>query len=226
MAPTGVPSTLLERRPDISEAERKVAAANAQIGVAISAFFPDLTLSGSDGFASTMIGTLLHASNNVWSVGPNLAMTLFDAGYHGAAWLTLARAAYDEQVADYRQTVLAGFQQVEDELAALRILEQEAAVQESTVQSAQEAVRLTLNEYKAGTVAYTAVVTAQATALNAEENLLTIRQNRLVASATLIEALGGGWDAKYFRERYAGRDRRGQAAGGRERIVVLRFLGL
>jgi NodT family efflux transporter outer membrane factor (OMF) lipoprotein len=194
VTPADLPSTLLERRPDIASAERKVAAANAQIGVAVSAYYPDLTLSGSYGFAGTAISSLFRASNSVWSFGPALAETVFDAGARAAA-VEASRATYDESVATYRQTVLAGFQQVEDELAALRILKQQAAVEDSTVSSAQEAVRLALNEYKAGTIAYTTVVTAQSTALSEEENALTIRSNRLVASVTLIEALGGGWAA-------------------------------
>jgi NodT family efflux transporter outer membrane factor (OMF) lipoprotein len=190
--PPGVPSALLERRPDIASAERHMASLNAQIGVAVSAYYPDLTLTGSYGFASTALNSLFRASNAVWSVGPALAETVFDAGARGAA-VDAAKASYDQGVATYRQMVLAGFQQVEDELSTLRILEQQAVVEESTVRSAQEAVRLAINEYKAGTVVYTTVVTAQATALNEEENALTIRQNRLAASVTLIEALGGGW---------------------------------
>jgi NodT family efflux transporter outer membrane factor (OMF) lipoprotein len=194
VTPAGVASRLLERRPDIAAAERQVAAANAQIGVAIAAFYPDLTLSGSYGFSSNTFGTLFRAANNVWSVGASASETIFDAGARSAA-VAAARASYDQSVANYRQTVLAGFQQVEDELATLRILEQQDAVEEETVKSAHLAVQLTLNQYKAGTVAYTSVVTAQATALNEDESLLTISQNRMVASVTLVEALGGGWSA-------------------------------
>jgi NodT family efflux transporter outer membrane factor (OMF) lipoprotein len=192
VSPTGVASRLLERRPDIAGAERRVDAANAQIGVAISAFYPDLTLSGSYGFSGTQLGLLFTAANNVWSVGGSLSETVFDGGERSAA-VDAARAGYDQTVATYRQTVLAGFQQVEDELATLRVLEKQAAVESETVKSAKLAVSLVLNEYKAGTVAYTSVVTAQATALNEEESLLTITQNRLVASVTLIQAIGGGW---------------------------------
>ncbi len=197
VVPVGLPSALLERRPDIAEAERKVAAANAQIGVAISAYFPDLTLSGSYGFASSAASGLLRAPNNVWSVGASAADALLDFGARRYQ-VAEARAAYDNTVASYRQTVLAAFQQVEDELASLRILEQQYRVADQTVKDANLAVQLTLNQYKAGIVAYTAVVTAQATALSDAQALLTIRQNRLVASATLIEALGGGWSTQDF----------------------------
>jgi len=192
--PAGVPSTLLERRPDIAGAERRMAAANAQIGVAIAAYFPDLTLTGTYGFASNMVSGLVHASNNFWSFGGTASDTLLDFGARPAQ-VRQARAAYDATVANYRQTVLIAFQQVEDQLATLRILEQQVEVQEQTVKSADLSVQLTLNQYRAGTVAYTAVVTAQAIALGDAQTLLTIRQNRLVASVALIQALGGGWTA-------------------------------
>lgn len=191
--PPGLPSTLLERRPDIAGAERRVAAANAQIGVAIAAYYPTLTLSASYGVVSSAIDTLFRASNGVWAVGPQLAETVFDAGLRSAQ-VAAARALYDQDVANYRQTVLTAFQQVEDELAALRILEQQAAVQDAAVAAAQEAERLIFNQYTAGTVAYTNVITAQTVALSSEQNALTILQNRLVASVTLLQALGGGWD--------------------------------
>jgi NodT family efflux transporter outer membrane factor (OMF) lipoprotein len=192
--PAGVPSSLLERRPDIAAAERRMAAANAQVGVAISAYFPDLTLSGSYGFASHVVSGLLSAPNNLWSVGGTVSDTLLDFGARPAA-VRQARAAYDAAVADYRQTVLTALQQVEDALATLRILEQQVQVQQQTVDSANRAVELALNQYKAGTAAYTAVVTAQTIALGDAQTLLTIRQNRLDASVSLIEALGGGWSA-------------------------------
>ena len=192
VVPTDVPSTLLERRPDIAAAERLMAAANAQIGAAEAAYYPDLTLSASYGFVSTSLDTLLHASNAVWSVGPTVAETLFNGGLRGAQ-LDQARAVYDQNVATYRQTVLTGFQQVEDQLAALRILAQQAEVEANAVRLAREAERLTLNQYKAGTVAYTAVITAQTQALNNEQTQLTILQNRLAASVALVQALGGGW---------------------------------
>jgi len=192
VVPTGIASSLLERRPDIAAAERTMASANAEIGVAIAAYYPDLTLSPSYGFSASSLSNLFQASNAAWSIGGQLTETMLDAGARAGA-VAQARATYDADIANYRQTVLTAFQGVEDQLAALRILEQETSVAEATVKSAEEAVRLTLNEYKAGTVAYTAVVTAQATALSDEESLLTIRQNRLTASVALIEDLGGGW---------------------------------
>ena len=194
VTPAGVPSTLLERRPDIAAAERRMAAANAQIGVAIAAYFPDLTLSGSYGYASSAVSGLIKAPNNFWSFGGTAADTLLDFGARSAQ-VRQARAAFDAAVATYRQTVLTAFQQVEDELATLRILEQQVQLQEETVKSANLAVQLSLNQYKAGTVAYTSVITAQAIALTDAQTLLTIRQNRLAASVALIQALGGGWNA-------------------------------
>ncbi len=194
VVPLGVPSALLERRPDIAGAERRMAAANAQVGVAIAAYFPDLTLSGSFGYASSVTSHLVTAPNNLWSFGGSATDTLLDFGARPAQ-VRQARAAYDATVATYRQTVLTAFGQVEDELATLRILEQQVKVQEQTVKDANLAVQLTLNQYKAGTVAYTSVITAQTTALSDAQTLLTIRQNRLVASVNLIEALGGGWNA-------------------------------
>ena len=192
--PAGVPSSLLERRPDVAAAERQMAAANAQVGVAIAGYFPDLTLSGTFGYASTVVSGLIKAPNNFWSVGASAADTLLDFGARPAQ-VRQARAAYDVTVANYRETVLTAFQQVEDELATLRILERQVQVQEQTVKSANLAVQLTLNQYRAGTVAYTSVVTAQATALGDAQTLLTIRQTRLTASVALIQALGGGWSA-------------------------------
>jgi NodT family efflux transporter outer membrane factor (OMF) lipoprotein len=192
--PPGVPSSLLERRPDIAATERRVASANAQIGIAVAAFFPDLTLSASVAFSGFDLGKLLQVSNEVWSVGPQLAQTVFDGGLRSAR-VEQARAFYDQTIATYRQTVLTGFQQVEDQLAALRILAQQAEVEDAAVRSAREAERLVLNQYRAGTVPYTSVITAQATALGNEESALSILQNRLIASISLIEALGGGWNA-------------------------------
>jgi NodT family efflux transporter outer membrane factor (OMF) lipoprotein len=194
VVPTGLPSTLLERRPDVAAAERSMAAMNAQIGVAIAAYFPDLTLSGSYGFVNDVVSGLVKAPNTIWSFGGNAADTLLDFGLRPAQ-VRQARAAYDAAVASYRQTVLTAFQQVEDNLATLRILERQYSVQDQATKSANLAVELTLNQYKAGTVAYTAVVTAQAIALADAQTLLTIRQNRLTASVALIQALGGGWNA-------------------------------
>jgi NodT family efflux transporter outer membrane factor (OMF) lipoprotein len=194
VSPPGLPSTLLERRPDIAAAERAVAAANAQIGVAQSAYFPDLTLTATVGFASSMLGNLFSLSNSAWSLGAAASETVFDGGLRSAQ-VAAARATWDQSVATYRETVLTGFQQVEDQLATLRILEQQSDIQNAALQSARLAVQLTLNQYQAGTIAYTSVVIAQATALGDEQAVLTLEQNRLVASVTLVEAIGGGWDA-------------------------------
>jgi NodT family efflux transporter outer membrane factor (OMF) lipoprotein len=191
--PLSVPSALLERRPDIAAAERRMAAANAQIGVAISAYYPTLTLSASFDSASATIGSLLRSANGLWSFGPQLAETVFDGGLRDAQ-VVQARAAFDQSVANYRQTVLIAFQQVEDQLIALRVLAEQAAVQERALNAAVDAEQLILNQYKAGTVAYTSVVTAQTVALSDRQSALTIRQQRLLAAVLLIEALGGGWD--------------------------------
>ncbi len=194
VAPSGLPSALLERRPDIAAAERQMEAANAQIGVAIAAYFPNLTLSASDGFTGSTFSHLFSSPNNMWSLGASLGQTIFDAGLRSAQ-VEQGRALFDQNVANYRQTVLSGFQQVEDELSTLRILAQQAVVETDAVNTAKEAERLTLNQYKAGTVPFSSVITAQATALVTEETALGVTENRLVASVTLIEALGGGWDS-------------------------------
>jgi NodT family efflux transporter outer membrane factor (OMF) lipoprotein len=183
----------LERRPDISAAERLAAAANAQIGVAKAAYFPALTLSASGGFQSNSFANWLTFPSRVWSLGPALAQTIFDGGARKAQ-TDQAIAAYDSSVAAYRQTVLTSFQEVEDNLAALRILEEEAQVQDETVQSARLAVTLILNQYKAGLVNYTSVATVQATSLSAEDSALNILNRRMAASVKLIAALGGGWN--------------------------------
>jgi len=191
--PVALPSTLLERRPDVAAAERSVAAANAQIGVTKAAYFPDLTLSASGGFQSSTFANWLTLPNRVWSVGPALAVTLFDAGAKRALNVQ-AIAAYDASVANYRQTVLTSFQNVEDNLVALRILKDEARVQNLAVVSARKALDITMNQYKAGTVNYLNVVTAQTAALSNERTELGITNSRLIAAVKLIAALGGGWD--------------------------------
>ncbi|SFH78668.1 efflux transporter, outer membrane factor (OMF) lipoprotein, NodT family [Collimonas sp. OK307] len=191
--PIGVPSSLLERRPDVSSAERLAAAANAKIGVAKAAYFPNLTLSASGGFQSNSFANWLTVPNRIWSLGPALAATLFDGGARRAQ-SDQAIAAYDASVAVYKQAVLTSFQEVEDNLATLRILEQEAVVQGETVQFAHHALELILNQYKAGTVNYTSVVTAQATAFSADLSALNIQNRRYAASVLLIKALGGGWN--------------------------------
>jgi NodT family efflux transporter outer membrane factor (OMF) lipoprotein len=198
--PPELPSALLERRPDIASAERRMAAANAQIGVAEAAFFPAVTLSADAGSAAATLAKLLSASSRIWSFGSTLVETIFDAGARHAL-VEQDRAAFDATVADYRQAVLTGFQQVEDELSGLRILAEQAAAEDIAVASSREAERIIGNQYKAGTVAYTAVVVAQTAALTNAEAALTVRQSRLVASVALIQALGGGWDAAQMPDR-------------------------
>jgi NodT family efflux transporter outer membrane factor (OMF) lipoprotein len=190
--PAGLPSTLLERRPDVAEAERQVAAANAQIGVAISAFFPTLDITGSDDYRGNTISHLIRSANRVWSIGPSLALTVFDAGLRRAQ-VAQARAAHEVTVDNYRQTVLTSLQQVEDQLTTLRVLEQSAVIEDATVKAAREAETLTLNQYKAGTVPYSSVISAQTTRLNAEESALNVLSSRLQASIAMVKALGGGW---------------------------------
>ena len=188
----GFPSALLERRPDIAAAERTMESANAQIGVAQAAYYPDFTFNASINFLNTVFLNLFQMASAVWSLGPQAAGTLVDGGAR-AAQVESARANYDKAVATYRQTVLTAFQQVEDALVQQRVLEQQEKVQQAAVAAAREAERIALNQYQAGTVAYTTVVTAQTTALNAEQTLINIRLSRLNASATLVTALGGGW---------------------------------
>ena len=190
--PVEFPSELLERRPDIAAAERRAAAANAQIGVAEAAFFPSLTLSATGGFQSSLLSQLFTLPSRYWSLGPQLAQVIFDAGLRRAQ-TAQAIGTYDENVANYRQTVLAGFQEVEDNLAALKILEQEAAVQDEAVKTARESLAIVLNQYRAGIANYLAVVVIQAAALNNERAALSILGRRLTASVVLIKALGGGW---------------------------------
>lgn len=192
--PVGLPSELLERRPDVASAERHVAAANAQIGIAESAYYPTITLSASGGFESTNLSKWLSWPSRFWSVGAALAETVFEGGLRRAQ-TEQARAAYDTSVASYRQTVLTAFQEVEDNLAALRILEEEAQAQNEAVKAAQQTVTLTTNQYKAGTASYLNVIVAQAAALSNERAAVDILGRRMTASALLIKALGGGWNS-------------------------------
>jgi len=194
VVPAGVPSTLLERRPDIAAAERSVASANALVGVAEAAWFPSVTLNGSYGFSSGVLPGLLRAKNALWSFGPSLAENVFNGGAT-LAQNREARANYDEAVANYRQTVLSAFQSVEDDLVTLRVLEQQGQLQEAAVKDARLSEALTLNQYKSGIVVYSSVITAQTTRLLDEINLLSIQSQRLVSSVDLISQLGGGWDA-------------------------------
>ena len=194
VVPAGIPSALLERRPDIAAAERTVASANALVGVAEAAWFPSLTLTGSYGFTSSVLPGLLKAGNALWSFGPSLAENVFNGG----ATLSQnreARANYDEAVATYRQTVLSAFQSVEDDLVTLRVLEQQGQLQESAVKDARLSEQLTFNQYKSGIVAFSSVITVQTTRLLDEISLLSIQSQRLVSSVDLISQLGGGWDA-------------------------------
>jgi NodT family efflux transporter outer membrane factor (OMF) lipoprotein len=204
--PIEVPSALLERRPDIASAERLVAAANAQIGVAKAAYFPSLTLSGSYGSRAGDAATWFTAPSTFWAYGPALAQSIFDAGLRRAQ-TDQAIAAYEATVAQYRQTVLAGFQEVEDNLAALRVLEEEAKVQEEAVRAARESVVLTTNQYKAGIVSFINVVAVQAAWLNNERAAMVVLGRRLVAAVTLLKALGGGWSAEELPEGEALRER-------------------
>jgi len=191
--PIGVPSALLERRPDIANAERLAASANAKVGLAESAYFPDLTLSAQGGYQSSSFAHWISAPNRFWSIGPSIAQTLFDGGALRAA-TDQARASYDGAVANYRQTVLVGFQEVEDNISALRIYEQEMDKQQEAVELSRRSVELTRNQYKAGVVAYLDVIQVETTALSNERALVDLLNKRLSASVLLIKALGGGWD--------------------------------
>lgn len=192
--PLELPSQLLERRPDVAEAERQVAAANARVGVQSAAWFPAVTISASGGFDGSVLDKLITLPNRFWSLGAQAGETLLDWGQRGAD-VRAARAAYDASVAGYRQTVLNALQDVEDNLASLRVLAQEAKVQDAAVAEAAEAARITVNEYNAGTVDYTTVASAQVAELNSRLAALAIHQQRLTASVGLIAALGGGWSA-------------------------------
>ncbi|AHG41399.1 RND transporter [Pseudomonas syringae CC1557] len=193
--PPGLPSQLLERRPDIAAAERSVMGANANIGVAKAAYYPDFTLSMSGGYNSSTFANWISLPNRFWSVGPQLALTLFDGGRRSAE-VERTEALYDQTVAQYRQTVLNGFQEVENYLIQLKVYEDEAAVRQEALVSARDSLRLTNNQYKAGLIGYLDVVNVQATALSNERSVLNVLQSRLLASVQLIAALGGGWDAE------------------------------
>ncbi|MDD2159401.1 efflux transporter outer membrane subunit [Pseudomonas sp. MIL19] len=190
--PVALPSQLLERRPDVAAAERRVMAANADIGVAEAAWYPDLTISASGGYRGSSFADWIDLPNRFWSLGPQLALTLFDGGARSAE-LERTEAAYDQTVAQYRQSVLDSFREVEDYLVQLRVLQQEALVQQEALDAARESLRLIENQYRAGTVDFNSVVNVQATALNNERSNLTLLGSRLTASVQLIAALGGGW---------------------------------
>lgn len=190
--PIDVPSALLERRPDIAVAERQVMAANAEIGVAETAYFPDLTLSASGGYRGSNLADWISMPNRFWSIGPQFAMTLFDAGLRRSK-VEQAEARYDQQVARYRQTTLQAIGEVEDALVQLNVLAEEIVVQREALAASQDTLRLTENQYQAGMVDYLAVTSAQTIALNSERTLLNLLGTQLTASVQLISALGGGW---------------------------------
>lgn len=192
--PTGLPSELLERRPDIASAERRVAAANAQIGLAEVAFYPTLTLNGSVGFTASSFVDWFKWPSRFFSVGPGLSHTLFDFGRRRAS-VQVSEAFYDSLVANYRQVVLTAFQEVEDNLAALRILAAQAAQQQEAVAAAEQSLQLETERYKAGTVSYLDVITSQTIALNNERAAVTILRDRMTAAVNLVRGLGGGWNA-------------------------------
>ena len=191
--PLGVPSELLERRPDIAAAERRVASANAQIGVAIAAYYPQVSLFASGGFESAAIGTLIQGPSALWSVGGSAVQTVLDGGRRRAV-TQQARDNHEATVASYRENVLEAFQQVEDNLAALRLLEQELTTQQVAVASARRSVDLSTTRYKRGITTYLEVLTAQSTALSNERTAADLMTRRMTASVQLIKALGGGWD--------------------------------
>ena len=192
--PAGMPSTLLQRRPDIAIAERDMAAQNAAIGVAVAAYYPDLTLSASDGFSQSPLVGLLHVANHVWSLGADASETVLDFGArHGQ--VAAAKAAYEAAVANYRGTALTALRDVENDLSNLRLLAQQADVQDAVLRDATQGAQIALNEYQAGTVDYTTAATAQATQLSAQQSALNITQQRLLDTVSLIGDMGGGWSA-------------------------------
>jgi NodT family efflux transporter outer membrane factor (OMF) lipoprotein len=190
--PAGIPEEILKRRPDVAAAERSMAAANAQIGVAVAAYYPDVAVNSTGGFESSSLSKWFSWMGRFWSAGLSMTETLFDGGLRGSQ-VDQARAAYDASVASYRQTVLAGYQEVENNLAAQRILRDEADVQEQAVNSAQQSLAVTMNQYQAGIVSYLNVIVAQTIALSNQRTAVDILGRRLNASVLLVQALGGGW---------------------------------
>jgi len=190
--PVGLPSTLLQRRPDIAAAERRVAASNEQIGIARSAYFPNLNLSASYGFGSSQVSGLFSASNSLWSLGVSAAQAVFNAGAIGAR-VEQTKAAREQAIAQYRQTVLNAFADVEDQLAATRVLSQQQELRRQASEAADQVEQQMINRYRAGQVGYTEVVQAQVTALNARRALLQVQSDRQTTAVALIQSLGGGW---------------------------------
>jgi NodT family efflux transporter outer membrane factor (OMF) lipoprotein len=200
VVPAGLPSALLERRPDVAAAERQMQQENALIGVQIAAYYPDISLSAIAGFEGAPLAQLFNLGNRFWSLGASAVETIYSGGARPAA-VKAAEATYDQFVATYRQTVLTAFQQVEDALSSLRILQDQAAAEDVAIASTQKAVDAILNQYRAGTVAYTSVITEQALLLGDQQTGLSIRQSRLVESVALIQALGGGWTTEELPKR-------------------------
>jgi len=194
VVPLSMPSGLLERRPDIAAAERQMAALNEQVGIAQAAFYPNLTITASAGLQGSGLGNLFSWPSRFWSVSPNMLELVYDAGRRRGV-LSQTEDAFDVAVANYRQTVLTAFQQVEDSLSALRILEREAQATAETVKAAEQSLEIATFQYKAGTTTYLQVITTQAIALQNERAAVDIRTRRITESVLLIEALGGGWDA-------------------------------
>ena len=220
VVPAGVPSRVLLRRPDVAAAERAMASANAGIGVAEAGWFPSVTLSGSYDFDSASLSSLIRASNAVWSFGPSLAENLFNGGAT-LAQTREARASYDEAVANYRQTVLSAFQQVENDLATLHFLQNEHAQERQAVEDAGRAETLTLNQYKAGVADYATLLSAQTARLTAEITLVNLQSQRLVASVDLIDAVGGGWNSAALHTRNDGiRETLGSTVAGPARSAA------
>jgi NodT family efflux transporter outer membrane factor (OMF) lipoprotein len=197
--PTGVPSTLLQRRPDIAAAERLMAAQNAAVGIAVAAYYPSLSLSASAGFVQSPLAGLFHAANHVWSVGASGSETLFDFGERHAQ-VEAAKAAYEAAVASYRGTVLTAFQNVENDLSGLRILAEQAQALDVAVRDATRGTQIALAEFEAGTVDYTTVAQAQQIELSDQQSALSVQQNRLIDAVSLIGDLGGGWSDSHLHD--------------------------
>jgi NodT family efflux transporter outer membrane factor (OMF) lipoprotein len=192
--PVGVPSQLLERRPDVAAAERRAAAANAQIGIAVSAFYPTISLGAEGGFESVHVGTWIQGPSALWTLGAQAAQLIFDAGQRHAL-TDQARHTYEAQVAGYRNTVFLAFNDVEDQLSGLRILEQESGMEQKAVDSAQHSFDLSGQRYKGGVTSYLEVLTAEATLLQNQRTAIDLETRQFVASVGLVRSLGGGWDA-------------------------------